>query len=270
MKLQSGLTKIAPDQHDYSLLHSYGALTSDPKSLPTSFSIYDGRPIPNQNNFDDRFTPPLPPLPMGCTGEAGAFESGLQDGKLYNPKPLYEHTPPGGNGGRDMREMLSTLINHGPQEADETFGPRRTAYFNCYGSGKISDFDAARFGLWINQNEKRGVYVGSYWYPEFENLDMSAALPIPSFNIRDASLHCHLATGWDTTYKGVYLEDLSWQGEGYGKGGIDYISPEIYNALMGQPWTGAFTITKTEGVSPLPIGAQAWIDHLIYYFRSIL
>lgn len=260
--MKDGLLKIKADTRDYSLLHTFGAITPDPAGLPSSFSIYDGRQIPNQMEADPRFTPWLPPMPFSCTGQTGAFESGLQDKLLYNPQELYENTPPGGPGGRDIRVMLRRLIDVGPVASDGICGPRRKAYFNVYGAGKIDDFDAARIALWINQYERRGVYVGTYWYwgdrPE-------TYLSLPSFKLSEATLHCYLITGWSDNY----LEVIPWLGKEVGSGGKFYLSREIYNALMGQPWTGAFTITKIASSSPIPIGYQAIVDHLVYFVRNL-
>lgn len=264
--MRPGLFKIAPHRQDYSLLHTYGAIAPDPEGLPESFSIYDGRPIPDQNNPDTRFTPPLPPLPYGCTGESGAFDSGLQDNELYDPRDLYQNTPPGGGGGRDIRAMLKTLCERGPRKADGTFGPERLAYFNCYGTGRIDDFDAARIALWLNQWERRGVYIGSWWY--WVTAD-DGVLELPSFVIAEATLHSYLATGWVLKEGKSYLEAIPWAGESFGDKGKVYISREIYNALMAQPWTGAFTATKMASKTPIPIGYIAVIDHLIYFIRNL-
>lgn len=269
--MYNGLAKILPHPKDYSFLHSqrsFGALIPDPEGLPADFSIYDGRSIPDQDMLDTRFTPPLKQLHFGCTGETGAFESGLQDGELYDPEDLYDNTRPYvSTTGRDMRDMLDTLRNRGPRKADGTFGPKRTAYFNVYGAGKITDADAARIALWINQSEKRGVYVGSYWYSEFARKDAKGSLPIPSFKTQYAPLHAHLVVGWRTLPDGtVELQDLSWQGDDYG---VCWIPSVLYNALLAQPFTGAFTTTKQTSGTPIPIGYRAVIDHLIYFVREL-
>lgn len=266
--MKNGLAKIRPDGRDYSFLHTFGATTFDTKGLPQYFSIYDERPIPNQDESDIRFSPALPPLPFACTAESGTFAAGLEDEALYNPQDLYEATPGNPNEGRDIRAMLQTLIDRGVEDIQGKVGNKRTAYFNCYGSGAIDDFDAARIAVWINQSEKRSVIAGTWWYPEF-SLPKDGFLATPSFNTAQATLHCHLITGFESTYKDDYLQDISWQGEEYGDNGIVYISREIYNALMAQPYTGAFTVTKVESQNTLPIGAQAYIDHLIYYVRNL-
>lgn len=259
--LHSGLRRVRPDHRDYSVLHTFGAL--DPDGLPVAFSIYDGRAIPNQNDTDNRLGFTIPPLPMGCTGETGAFETGIQDAKVYNPQDLYLNTPPGNPyTGRDMREMLSVLIDRGVKDADGRLSSKRAAYFNVYGSGKIDDFDAARIALWINQQEKRGVYVGTWWY---WGASPFATLDTPSYDTDEASLHCYLITGW----KGDSLEVIPWLGQDRGNRGLFYVSREIYNRLMAQPWTAAFTITKELGTSPVPIGYQAIIDHLVYFVRNL-
>lgn len=268
--IESGLNKIKPDRRDLSVVHTYGALY-DEKGLPKGFSMYDGRKIPDQRTFDWRFTPPVRPLPMGCTAETGSFETGIADKEIYRPDLLYDNTAPYRDGeGRDIRVLLKTIIEKDTLvAADGTIGPRRKAYFNCYGSGKIDDFDAARLGLAINQHEPRGIYIGTHWYPEFGSTKKDGIMPLPSFNTNESSLHCWLGTGWDSTYKADYLEGISWQGDEYGKKGLHYIERAHYNALMQQPWTGAFTITKLGGDTPVPIGVQALIDHVVYWLLNL-
>lgn len=266
--MQAGLEKILPDRRDYSLLHTFGAVAPDPKGLPDKFSIYDGRTIPNQDKPDTRFTPTVRALPYGCTGESQTFLGGLEDAALYRPDDLYDHTPPYNDGqGRDMRKSLQTTIDRG-YSPDLIYLPdnKRTAYFNCYGKGVIDDFDAARIAIWLFQAEKRAVTVGSWWYPEFAVPTQFGSVTTPSFDMRQATLHNWIITGW----RGDELECLSWQGEDYGYKGKVYISRAIYNKLMQQPYTGAFTVTKNTSKTPVPIGMQAVIDHLVYFIFQLL
>lgn len=272
--MKSGLDKIQADKRDLSLIHSlkagavYGASMVDPNGLPETFSIYDGRIIQNQNQQDTRFNPFLPPLAYGCTAETGTTDAGIQDTALYDPQDMYLNTPGEPGAGRDMRLALSTLKVRGPRRADGTFGPKRPAYFNCYAAGSIDDYDAVKIAIWINQFERRGVWVGSWWYPEFAIPDAHGILSTPSFNMNQASLHAHLITGWKTINGIEYLESLSWQGMDYGDQGRVYFSREIYNALMQQPYTGAFTQTKLGANAPIPIGYKAVVDQFIYWFRN--
>lgn len=264
--IQDGLLKIYPHTKDYSFLPTYGQIAPDPEGLPANFSIYTGQPIPDQNSLDTRFTPNLPPMPFGCTAESGTYNCNLEDSLFpYNPKDLYDNTSPGGPGGRDIRQMLSTLCSRGPRAVDGSFGPKRTAYFNVYGSGRITDAAAARIALWINQQEKRPVIVGTWWYPEFATVDIDGALQTPSFNPSQASLHCYIVTGWRTNTKGqIELQVISWQGMTYGVNGVCWMNETLYNALLRQPFSGAFTITKNTSQTPVPIGVQAYIDHISY------
>lgn len=264
----SGLNPIYADGRDYSIVPTFGAIATT-EGLPDSFSIYDGRPIPDQNASDVRFTPSLQPIPEGCTGEGMTFAGGLEDSALYNPLAFYLATPPNIFGtGRDIRDALSTAINIGYQNPQGQVGNRRTAYFNCYGAGAIDDFDAARIGVYINQNEKRGVIVGSWWYPDFEN-PQNGIISTSSYNTSNATLHCWLITGWKTINGALYLEGISWQGMDYGLNGLHYVSRETFNALMAQPYTGAFTLTKMMGQTTIPIGFQAYIDQVVYYVRQL-
>lgn len=265
--LKNGLNKIFPDHRDFSIVHTFGATVADTQSLPDNFSIYNGQIIPNQNLDDTRFTPTLPPQPYGCTGEAQSFGCGLEDQTLFNPKFTYDSTSPGGDGGRDLRASLQSTIDKGLQDVTNTVGFNRAAYFNCYGSGTIDDYDAAKIGIWINQNERRFVTVGSYWYPEFEN-PQNGILPTPSFNTSQASLHNWIITGWKTINGVECLEGISWQGMNYGNNGLHYVSRELYNALMAQPYTAAYTLTKSTGQG-VPIGYTAIIDHLVYFIKNL-
>lgn len=258
--MKSGLLQIRPDTRDYHFLKTFGATSA--AGLPDSFSIYDGRAIPNQNQNDARFPFTIPALPEGCTGESGAFETGIQDGVLYNPQDLYLATPPGdAYSGRDIRQMLQTLISRGVKDANGNLSPKRLAYFNVYGAGAIDDFDSARIAVWINQDEKRGVYIGSYW--GWGDSPPTADLYVPDYSTSDP-LHCYIATGW--TPDG--LEIIPWIGESTGNLGKFYISRDIFNHLMEMPWTGCFTITKQPSSTPVPIGYTAIIDHLTYFIRS--
>lgn len=274
-----GMNPLRADRQDYSLLETFknhpafGAVVSDPSTLPANFSIYDGRDIPNQLLPDTRFTPALPPLAYGCTGEAGAFSASIQDNELYDPEDLFLNTPPVGDTsqGRDIRLMLGMLKTRGPRKEDGTFGPTRGDYYNCYGAGKIDDTDAARIGLWINQYEKRGVIVGTWWYPEFSNTGLTGSLPTPSFNTSDASLHCYLITGWRTNPDGTLeLEAIPWLGREFGTSGRGWMPKAIYNALMRQPYTGAFTQAKTPATGPQSVGIKAQIDHIAYVLAQFV
>lgn len=269
--IQNGLNLIYPHSTDFSLLHTFGATQDTVDGLPKGFSIYDGRTIPDQNGYDNRFNPAIQPLPLGCVGEGLTFAAGLEDNALYDPRDFYLAVPPGTmSQGRDIRTALGVAINRGFKDPAGNLGNKRTAYFNCYGSGAIDDFDAARIGLYLNAPiEKRAVIVGTWWYPEFENAGTDGILPVPSYKTSQGSLHCHIITGFESTYKDDYLEDISWQGTNYGNGGLDYISRDMYNRLLAQPWTGAFTISKLQGKTPVPIGIQAEIDHVIYYVRNL-
>lgn len=267
--MRPGLCKISPHRKDYSLLHTFGAVLPDPQGLPSSFSIYDGRKIPHQGLLDDRFTPALRPIPVGCTAEMCTFNAGLEDDSLYDPVDFYFAVPPGKDGeGRHMRVALNTASTRGFLLPDRSIGAKRAPYFNCYGAGPIDDFDAAKIALWLNQYQKVGVSAGVWWYYEFGSPE-KGSLPIPSFDTTRATLHAVLITGWRTLEDGTEeLEILSWQGMDYGNAGRVYMSRTIYNAIMQQPWTGAFTQRALDGRTPTNIGVQAYIDHFVYWFRS--
>ena len=107
--LKSGIEKIYPDRNDFSLIPTFGGTIPDGSGLPATFSIYDGRAIPNQLLPDLRFTPPVRPLPFGCVGETLTFDEGLKTKEILNPEDFYMAIPPGTDGeGRDIRTALKT------------------------------------------------------------------------------------------------------------------------------------------------------------------
>ena len=270
--MQQGLNLIYPHKKDYSFIPSFGATAFDTSGLPANFSVYGGQLIPDQDSPDTRFVPPIPPLPMGCTGEATTFIGNIEDTNLYNPQSTYLQTPPGTlNTGRDVRDALQSTIDIGYQDAHGVVGYKRLAYFNVYGTNTISDYDAAKIAIWLNQNEKRAVSVGSWFYPEWvEKTSQDGILCTPSFNTQNATLHNWIITGWKTINGVEYLEMIPWIGMQWGNNGIGYVSREIFNALMAQPYTAMFTLTKETSNAPIPVGWQAITDHFVYYFRNLL
>ena len=267
--LKPGLRPIKPDRRDYSFIPTFGATTFDVKGLPKQFSLYDGRQIPDQNQPDMRFTPPLPPLHYGCTGESISMYSGIQDNNLYSPLFNYENTYPYVHTtGRDMRKVIQHAIDVGLMDDKGEVGNHRAEYFHVYGSSKIDDFDAARIALWINQAEKRSVMIGTWFY--WNDTQNSGILPAPTFNTKEGTLHAYLVTGWKTIDGIPHLEAIPWLGHWFGDNGRCYISRPIYNALMAQPWTAAFTITKLKGRAPIPVGMRAHVDHIVYRLHQFI
>ncbi len=267
--MKSGLCKVRPDRKDYSFLHTFGALNFGTDGLPDSFSIYDGRPIPNQDEQDTRFTPAIRPLYEGCTAESTTFLAGLEDNALYPPDDFYFATPPGTDGvGRDIRVALTTAKTRGFKLPNGLIGMKKGDYYNVYGADKIDDYSAAKIALWINQNEKRAVSVGTWWYwggvPN-NILVNQGVLSVPSYNTAEASLHNWVIVGWE----GDYLIGIPWIGMNYGNKGLVKVSRAIYNKLMAQPWTAAYTLADTPSGGPVPVGVTAIIDHLVYFIRHL-
>lgn len=264
--MQQGALKVWPHRKDYSFLHTYAGST---EGLPESFSIYDGRPIPDQRFYDRRFTPPLRPGPMACTGETQTFIAGLEDNALYDPIDLYDHTPPGTDGiGRDVRQSLKTSIEYGFKRADGARGFNRAAYFHVYGTGKIDDFDAVKIALWMHQNARRGVSVVTWWYTEMYP-DQNGNIQLPTFRTQEATLHNYLITGWRTRNGVEELECIPWLGMEVGKKGLVYIPRPIFNKLINQVYTGCFILINEDGTLPITLGWIALWDHLVSFIRQL-
>lgn len=264
--MNQGVRKVKPDRRDYSFLHTYAGST---EGLPDTFSIYDGRPIPDQRTYDRRFNPPLRPGPMACTGETQTFIAGLEDGALYDPMDFYDATPPGVDGiGRDVRQSLKTAVERGFKRADGVRGFNRAAYFHVYGSGKIDDFDAMRIALWMHQNSKRGISLVTYFYQEMLP-DQFGNIQLPTFNTKEATLHNYLITGWRKRNGVEELECIPWLGMESGDKGKMYIPRPIFNKLINQPYTGAFILINEDSTLPITLGWVALWNHLVAFIRQL-
>jgi hypothetical protein len=257
--MKSGLQKIKSDHRDYSFHKTFGSFVS-PASLPPDLNVDAGLWCPNQN-LPQSFTgiPDIPALPFGCTDYTQTDLCIDEDGKLLDPMLLENVTHANANNGADIRVSLKTAIS--------VF--QRTAYFNVQAQAPLDWFDAIRVAMWVSQAEKRSVSIGIPWFGEFENLLSGGIMPIPVFDLKNATWHNAKIAGWKTIGGSPYLIVKSWQGPEYGDNGYCYMSRELCNALLNINGTGAFTLSKVAPGQVQTIDLDV-IARIVSYFWLLL
>ena len=256
--IQTGLKKVRKDHRDYSYIKTYGIV---PTTLPDEYMADADMWMPDQMAMG---------LPMGCTGFTQADLCTDEDGIIYDPRDLYEATPPGGRDGRDIRNSLKTLVSRGvrPYLTTDAPGNKRTAYFNIQRSGAIDSFDAIRLAMYSTSSENRTVSLGVPWFSEFTHPLPNGVLPIPLFDLSHATWHNCKVAGWKSIDGVPYLAIKSWQGTRYGVNGWVYMSRELCNVLLGFKGTGAFTVTKLSHGEVQTVDMNV-VSRIISYVRSL-
>lgn len=266
--IKSGVTPTKDDHRDYDFL-KHKKLGAVLPSFASDYNIDAGLWTPDQEVENDEFNPPVPAMPFGCTDYAQCELCIDEDGEIYNPAYLESFTHANANGGGDLRVSLQAVIDHGLQAKDGMIHRgAHPAYFSVKSSGAIDWFDAVRLAMLSTSNEKRGVSVGTPWYPEFMSTP-DGIYPIPDFSLNRASWHNHCIKGWKTINGVTYLIDKPWCGASFGDKGFGYISRPLFNSLMNIPGTAAFMIDKLlPGETPPTVDLPV-IRWIVSYVRSL-
>jgi hypothetical protein len=252
---KSGVKPTKHDFRDYDYLKTK-KLGGILPAFPAEYNVDAGIWAPNQEEVNYYFMPPVPAMPYGCTNYSQNELCMDEDGILQNPMDLENLTHANANGGSDLRSSLAATI--------KLRGKDHPAYFNIKAQGIIDWFDACRITMLSTANEKRGVSVGTPWYPDF-NMD-KAILPIPDFSLNRASWHNWVVKGWKTIDGQVYLIGKPWLGADYADKGFCYISRPLFNALMNIRGTAAYTLDKllsNETAETVDTNVVQWIVSLI-------
>lgn len=240
--MKNGYKKTYTDHRDYDLLRTRKPTFGAVQALPLSYSVSTGLRIPNQEVQDANFTPPVPPLPYGCTSYAQCQICSDEDGVLYNPAYIESFTHANANGGSDLRTALDCVVKNGVQDAQGQIHKNHPAYFNIKPSGMIDAFDAARLAMLSTSSEKRGVSVGSPFWLQWGAVGNSGILPPPDYDLQFASWHNWVIEGWETINNTTYLRCQMLQGATYGNGGIVYMPRDQFNTTMAVRGSIMFTI----------------------------
>lgn len=256
----SGLAKIWKRKTDFDYHKSFG-FTQAPQ-LPENLNLDAGLWTPDQNAMG---------LPEACTGFTQTDLCTDEDGVIRDPIDLYNNTPPGGSGPRDIRDSLKVLLTHGVKTylQNDLPGNKRVGYFNIQASGLLDWFDALKLALYSTEDEKRSISIGTPFYPEFLKPLLGGILPMPTSPLSQATWHNWKICGWKTIGGTQYLIGKPWCGPQYADGGFCYVSQEVINKLLSTPGSGAFTVSK---ILPSQIQTVDWgvVDAIISFIRNLL
>lgn len=235
--------------------------------FPEEYSTEAGLWNPSQNEGSNLFTPPVPPMPEGCTNYAQTDLLIDEDKKLYNPMDLENITHANANGGSDLRTSLKAVVK---------LHPDHPAFFNIQpdiSKGGVLDwFDAVRIAMVVGKLENRAVSIGSPWFPDFMNapdgviqepLDWSlfvkgTSLPRVTWHNWNAKGWKANIMGWKTVNGETCLIVKPWIGTNWGDKGFGYINRAVFNKLMAISGCVAFTLDKL-----LPTESPQRIDSTI-------
>jgi len=238
-----GLKPHTYSHRDYDFLKTkkLGAVLSFPENYSVDANLW----MPNQNLGSDLFTPPVPPMPYGCTNYSQCDLAADQDGQLYDPSYLESITHANENRGAQLRDSMQAVVDHGlKNQKGEIVTGNHPAYFNVRPSRQIDFFDAVRLAMLSASNEKRGVSVGSPWWLHWGRTGSDGIVPLPDFNLDFATWHNWNVKGWKTINGEPYLVGKPWAGSSFGDGGFVYISRSFFNATMSVRGSVAFTLDK--------------------------
>lgn len=257
---ESGTRPTQPHRKDFDFLASKKLAGAVPSFLP-EYNVDAGLWQPNQNAGCDLFTPPTPPMPFGCTNYTGCDLCADQDGRLYDPMILEAVTHANENRGAEMRVALKAVT--------QTI-PGHPAYFRVSPAGKIDAFDAVRLAMLSTSTEKRGVAIGSPFWLQWGAVKKNGVLPMPDFDLKNASWHAWAVKGWKIINGEPYLVCKMWQGREYGDNGFVYVSRPVFNATMAVWGAVAFTIDKLLPDEELQtLGISAYVREIVAYVRFL-
>lgn len=258
--MQQGVLKNNIDHRDWSFHKTFGR-KAGAIPFPPSYNTDAGLTMPNQDLENDQFSPAVPPIPYGCTSyEVSEIAIDLGNPPaLVSPLLVENVTQSNAKHGYDLRQAMLVGVKLG----------LFTGIFNVEAIGQDS-FDAVRDAMISGGTERRSVAVASEWLPPFETVRQDGLLTT-NINLNDPNLtwHAWKICGWETIGDQVYLVGKSWQGRGYGNGGLVYFSRPLFNTLMSVSGSVAFTATKGI-VPPVQTISTTLLQWIISYARLLL
>lgn len=261
--IKPGYIKKFTDHKDLDLIKSFGGIDS-PFGLPAQY-IVATKDMSDQDAVG---------LPFACTAFAQTELASDQTGEVYDVVEFYESTPPGGNGGRDMRQSLGLLVTRGPKTLEQKLRKWNGKFYNIYKQGLLDWYSALKVGLYIVKNENRACSAAMAWFKEwtYGYADASGIVvdpPLYSWNY--ASPHDAVIAGWTNVglvhgkpLGAEYLAVKSWQGTRVGDGGWLYFSRPIVNKLFDMYYTEMFTVSQQKPAQFLTVDLPT-VERIISY-----
>lgn len=260
MKSGTGPTRI--NHRDYDYHKSFGTTNSSfgyaTTIFPDTYNTDADFPIPNQDLSNTQFTPPVPPMPNGCTDYGQSEVATDLDSILKNPETIENVTHANADGGTDIRTSLQAAI--GLQWI--------TGFFNIQ-AYELDFFDTIRLAMVSGGTEKRSVSMGTPWFVEWQGY-MGQVMPMPSNLTSNGQIwHNWKVCGWKQVNGVPVLIGMSWQGPTVGDNGRQYFPREVINSIMAISGTVAFTTTKGK-LPPISTISVTFYQWLVSNLKNLL
>ena len=279
--MKSGTRPHVFDNRDRALHKTFPHFGAISGNLPLMDYTYDaGLFMQNQEANDPRFTPNLPPIPFGCTGETSTDICSDEDRVAYDPQYTYDSTCTmeghGTDQGCDIRSSMKSLTVYGLRKDGETpeqaSTRKRGAYYTIDQIPGRDWFDSFRLAL---RGNKRSISCGTPWFPEwgFGRVNYTGILGVPTYTgiPGNYAWHDYKICGEKTLPDGSpALRIKSWQGPLYGDSGWVYASREVFNRAF--DIYGTFAATPGHTIDPQDIQyVEATLyQQVIIYLNRIL
>lgn len=288
--ITSGLKRPRLRHLNRDLHKSFGSAV--PTTLPAEFNTDAGVDMPDQNQANNQFSPPIPAQPEGCTNYAQAeISTDLLEGKVVrNPADLEAVTHANARGGIDIDTSLLAA------KSLKWF----TGFYQIKYSGILDAFDALRLAQYsAYPTEKRSITWGTPWFPSWEakangntftinpngSFTVGAGLGVPNDGIlpmpSDQELamlranpsvfpwHDSKLPGWKTINGILVYADKSWQGKNVGADGWLYLPREVINVVSAIPSVVAQTATNLTPTSIQTIDVTV-VQRIVSFVLNLL
>lgn len=266
-----GLIPRKKDRRDYSYFRTFHR---DVIKQPLLGSVILSQ-IPDEFNFDVGLTMPdqnADRLLNGCTGYTQADICTDEDKKIYDPRALYDYTLElMGIGKTDHRfELVPCDIRTSLKAVCALY--KRQGYFDALDSAPFDAFDTLRMVMWT---QERSASIGSPWFREWENTQHGIVSEIFIYDGKPEhySWHNYKFSGVKKINDVLYLVAKSWQGRGFGDGGLCYFPRSVVNKALSIKGSFAYTLVpkpiEPGSIDTVKIGLVAsFISLMISFFKK--
>jgi len=217
---------IVPKKELVNLDFSYSKYFGAVSELPSEDFIV-AEPLEVKDQGDD-FT---------CTAQAVTSVSEDQEGVILNSSYTWDKIKKlGGSDERGAPPRLACRVatkygfleKGAIEDSDQAKKHRKEAYFKVDGQKDL--FDSILATMWKHRNEKRSVYVGTYWQPLWDMISggiIPKGLPMNKLNP-----HAFKAYGMKTIDGEPHLIALNSYGTDIGDNGRFYFPREVVNKFV--------------------------------------
>lgn len=262
--MKHGTRPCRIDHRDYSFHASFGS-TGTP-TFKDEYFADAGLTMPDQEQINTQYNPPIPPLPYGCTDYTTADITIDLNKRLYNPLDLENVTHANALGGYDIRDALNAARGLGWFKA----------FYNVKMTGFLDYFDSFRLAQvkGLDQGESRSITWGTPWFPSWESAIRAgkSIMPMPTTdelnNTKGLPWHDSKLDGWTTRNGIVVYRDKSLQGNQIGEGGFIFFPREVINMVAGLNGIEAFTPSNIP-TNPVTISVTT-LQWIVSFLRNLL